>query len=133
MGSLKTYFFVWIINQTIIYLFIAFLKTIACRWLQIKRKAQISIEFIFGILILLIIVYFFITMNVSFKNKLKTNINYKNYNQELCLIKQQVLTSQQGVIINDSCKEIKSTSNNPWLIDLDVNCFFNNNNWDKYN
>ena len=52
-------------------------------------------------------------MNVSFKNKLKTNINYKNYNQELCLIKQQVLTSQQGVIINDSCKEIKSTSNNP--------------------
>ncbi len=76
-------------------------------------KGQLSIEFVFSILLLLLIVYIFITTNIGFKNKLESSINYKDYNTKSCILKEQLLIENNGVIKNDECnyKKTKSTSN----------------------
>ncbi len=79
----------------------------------IKREnGQISIEFILSIFILLIIILLFLKTNISFKNKLETKINYDNYNQTTCILKETYLNQKEGVIINDSCKEQKERASN---------------------
>jgi len=77
-----------------------------------KQNGQISIEFILSIFILLIIILLFLKTNTSFKNKFETKINYDNYNQTICILKDTYLNQKEGVIIDDSCKEQRERTSN---------------------
>jgi uncharacterized protein (UPF0333 family) len=77
-----------------------------------SKNAQISIEFILSLLILLIIILLFLKTNISFKNKLETKINYNNYNESVCVLKNIYLDQKEGVIINDSCKTYRERTSN---------------------
>jgi len=77
-----------------------------------SKNAQISIEFILSLLILLIIILLFLKTNISFKNKLETKINYNNYNENICVLKDIYLDQKEGVIINDSCKTYRERTSN---------------------
>ncbi|NCP72491.1 hypothetical protein GW835_03835 [archaeon] len=74
-------------------------------------KGQVSLEFIFAFLIILITLYLFINTNIYFKETLKEKINFKNINQEICFIKEKMLTKNNGVLVYDACRAKKSTSN----------------------
>jgi uncharacterized protein (UPF0333 family) len=74
------------------------------------NKAQISLEFMFAILLLLIILSLFISTNIFFNNKINQNINYDKYNTKYCEIKENYIIENNGEILNDKCKQ-QSTNN----------------------
>jgi len=71
--------------------------------LNTNKKGQVSIEFILGLLILLMIILLFLKTNITFKNKLETKINFNEYNQKICILKENYLDQKKGVLMNDSC------------------------------
>ncbi|HPC09917.1 MAG TPA: hypothetical protein PLN85_02445 [archaeon] len=69
-----------------------------------SQKGQLSLEFMFCLVLLLIIVSLFVSVNLFFKEKLDTNINYTGFNTKLCSLKYNKLQSSNGFFINDVCK-----------------------------
>ena len=67
------------------------------------RKGQVSIEFLLSLFILLIILALFIKTNIYFKNKLEEGINYNQYNEEVCSLKEVYLNQKEGKLIGDFC------------------------------
>ncbi|MFA7576001.1 MAG: hypothetical protein WCY27_01970 [archaeon] len=61
---------------------------------------------------MLIVLSLFINLNINYKNKLETKINYKDYNNKICVIKNHILEKNNGVIANDSCLKIKQSTGN---------------------
>ncbi len=78
---------------------------------MLNKKGVVSIEFIFSLLIIIVILYLLILVNLNFKNKLSEEINYEEYNFEVCFIKEIILKNNNGEILNDFCKIKKRTNN----------------------
>jgi uncharacterized protein (UPF0333 family) len=74
-------------------------------------KGQISLEFLFSFLIILITLYLLITTNLYFNDTLKEKINFENINSEICSLKENILQKNNGELFYDTCKTKESPSN----------------------
>jgi len=74
-------------------------------------KGQVSLEFLFAFLIILITLYLLITTNLYFNDALKEKINFDNINYEVCFLKEKVIQKNNGELFYDTCKTKESTSN----------------------
>lgn len=78
---------------------------------KFSEKGQLSLEFTFCLVLLLIIVSLFVSVNLFFKEELDTNINYTGFNTKLCSLKYNKLQFSNGFFINDVCKGYYFKSN----------------------
>lgn len=71
-------------------------------------KGQLSLEFIFCILIVLIVLFLFVRVNVYYKQTLEKN-DFQETNEIVCALKKEFIKINNGVLKNDKCQE--STNN----------------------